>query len=71
MDSLLQVSVDSNGALTAALAGIANLPQSFFDRGCPSPSELAATALQEFQNAERQAPSTIEDVNPNVPADDN
>jgi hypothetical protein len=64
---LLQVSVDANGALTAALAGLINLPPSFFNKECPAPAALAAAALAKFSE-EREPPSIIiEDENPNVP----
>ena len=62
----MQVSVDGNGALTAALAGIQNLPPSFFERGCPDPQDLAQLALEAFEQT-RNAPSVqIEEP----PADD-
>lgn len=65
---IMQVSVDANGALSAALAGIANLPPSFWTRGCPTPQELAEVTLEAFDTARNAPPVEIQDINPNVPS---
>ena len=60
----LQVSVDSNGALTAALAGMANLPSEFFEQQCSDPEELAAEVLKEWRRQQNAPRATLEDEAP-------
>lgn len=60
----VQVSVDANGALTAALAGIANLPPSFWATPCDSPADLSEKALAQYTQ-KRDAPS--EEIEDRIP----
>ena len=59
--STVQVSVDGNAALTAALAGIQNLPPSFFASDCPGPQDLAEQALAAFVAEQDAAPAQIDE----------
>jgi hypothetical protein len=54
----VQVSIDSNAALTAALAGLASLPEQFSSEACGSPEELAKQALVAYR-ATRGAPRAV------------
>jgi hypothetical protein len=60
----VQVSVDSNGALTAALAGLASLPVQFFDETCGDPEVLAAEALAAYSRSRRAPRAILEDEAP-------
>lgn len=62
----VQVSIDSSGALTAALAGLANLPAKFFDEKCSDPKDLAAEALKEWRKLKNAPRATLEDEAPDT-----
>lgn len=53
--------MDANGALTAALAGLANLPAQFFEEECPNAATLAEDALAEWKAEKKQPRATLED----------
>lgn len=57
---LVQVSVDANGALTAALAGLASLPEQFFEQTCSDPADLAKEALVAFNEEKRRPRATLD-----------